>query len=236
MAIDDQTPANSNTKTHAAQRNSSWWRLSLREFIGLSTIMMLLIGFAVTIARLRATELELARLRAENGYLAPSEEGQIAASRAPSDQPLTYRARIRVPNRSRYRVCYSTLWPRHSGHPEWFAALDLPPGECVLTVKVQADPRDSIWKISAVARSSLGTKRVATTLPEDQVPIFRSSNDAIRAGIGNETVIAEKNGSIRLFDERWLVGGGGVFLYGDRPPEADTIGIFAELQPDAGPI
>ncbi|WP_146530124.1 hypothetical protein [Novipirellula artificiosorum] len=211
-------------------------RLSLREFIGLVTILMLVVGFAITIARLRASESELSQLRAEHGYLAPSDEGQVAASRAPSDQPLTYRARVRVPKKPRYRVCYSTLWPQNAAHPKWFAALDLPPGESVLTFTIEPDQRDSKWKISAIARSPLGTKRIATTLPSEQVSILRSSKDVIRAGIGFETVLAEKNQTIRLLDERWLVGEGGVFLYGDRPPEADQVGVFAELQVDQGPI
>lgn len=211
-------------------------RISLRSFFAFTTIAMILIGLVSALVRLRKAESELAKLRSEIGFLAPSEDWQIAASRAPSDEPLTYRVRVRVPAEPSYRVCYSTLWPQNSASPQWFAAVDLPPGESVITVRVQADPRDSRWKISAVARSPWGTKRVATTLPEDQIPIFRSSNDVIRTGIGRETVLTEKNESIRLLDERWLLGGAGVLMYGNKPPSADQIGIFAELQPDIGPL
>ncbi|WP_442507183.1 hypothetical protein SH528x_006086 [Novipirellula sp. SH528] len=209
---------------------------SLREFWGLVTIVMLVVAFVVTLQRLRRAELELDRLRREHGYLEPTTEGEIAASRAPSDQPLTYRARVRVPDQPRYRVCYSTLWPKDSSAPEWFAAVDLPPGESVVTVKIGSDPRDSRWKITATVQSDRGTKRLATVLPAEHVTIFRGTHDALRSGIGKETVRKVKTGSIRLIDDRWLVGNAGVMLYGDKPPLENQVGVFAELQPDQGPL
>ena len=49
-------------------------------------------------------------------------------------------------------------------------------------------------------------------------------------------VTTDKSAALRLLDERWLVGEGGLLLYGDRPPERDQIGVYAELQPDTGPL
>ena len=211
-------------------------QVSLREFFYFSTIAMLAIGLVLTAMRLRDARVSLDKLRRQFGYLAPSGSDQIAAAKVPADDALTYQTRVRIPETPRYRVCYSTLWPKNAANPEWFAAVDLPPGESIITVKVRVDPRDSKWKVTTIVQNERGTKRVATTLPEVQVPIFRSPNDAVSAGIGKETVIAEKNESIRLVDERWLVGEAGVMLYGDRPPDQDQIGVFAELQLDSGPI
>jgi hypothetical protein len=55
-------------------------------------------------------------------------------------------------------------------------------------------------------------------------------------GVGRETTKVAQHGSIRLLDERWLVGEGGLLLYGEQTPERDQIGIYAELQPDVGPL
>ena len=38
------------------------------------------------------------------GYLAETNPGQIAAARAPSDQPLTYKVRLRVPPTSKFSI------------------------------------------------------------------------------------------------------------------------------------
>ena len=213
------------------------YRLSLREFIGLVTIAMLVVGLAVTAIRLQRSELELARMRREVGYLGETNPGQIAAARAPSDVPLTYRVRVRVPeNSTGYRVAYSSLWPRSSTAPQWFGAVPVPPGESLITVRIQEDPRDKRWKIATVVGSSRGNQRMSTVLPMDHVEAFRGSHDVISTGVGRETLALASSQKIRLLDERWLVGEGSLLLYGDRAPENDQIGIYAELQPDVGPL
>ena len=217
--------------------SSSRWKVSLREFIGLVTIVMLVVGLLVTAFRLRRSQAELARLRDEAGYLAETSPGQIAAARAPSDQPLTYRVRVRVPqNQSRYRVAYSSLWPRKSSAPKWFGAVPVPPGDSLITVRIQEDPRDHRWKIATVVGSRRGNQRMATVLPEEHVVAFRGSHDVISTGVGRDTLALAPTSKIRLLDERWLVGEGSLLLYGDRAPEDDQIGIYAELQPDVGPL
>lgn len=77
---------------------------------------------------------------------------------------------------------------------------------------------------------------MATVLPPEHVDVFRGSHDVLSTGVGRETQSAERKQSIRLLDERWLVGEGGLLLYGDRAPENDQIGVYAELQPDLGPL
>ncbi len=210
--------------------------ISIRELLALVLIVALAIGYFASQRRLHEMEGELQRLRAETGYLTASDPGQIAAARAPSDQPLTYRVRVRVPKSPRYRVAYSSLWEKDAPAPSWFAAVDLPPGESVVIVRVQEDPRDDRWKITTLVQSQRGTKRVATVLPEKHVRVFRDSHDAISMGVSRETKKVAKQDSIRLLDERWVVGEGGLLLYGDKSPERDQIGIYAELQPDVGPL
>ncbi len=209
---------------------------SLREYFGAVTIVMLTLGLIATSIRLRHADAELAQLHAQLGYLAKTEPGQIAAARVPSDQPLTYKVRLRVPQSPRFRISYSSMLPHDSIDPSWYGAVPVPAGESTLTVRIHEDPRDDQWKILAMVTSETGTRRMATVLPADHTQIFRGSHEVLATGIGRETIVADAKDSIRLLDERWLVGEGGLLLYGDRAPEHDQVGIYAELQPDAGPL
>lgn len=237
-SIDSKTSAGREPAEGQFQATSRrWFRLSLREYLGLVTLVILVVALIATNRRLRRSERELSLLRAEFGYLKPTEEGQIAAARAPSDQPLTYRLRVRVPSdATQYRVAYSSLWPRKSTRPQWYGAVPVQPGESIITVRILEDPRDRRWKISTLVGTASGTKRMATTLPEEHIAIFRGSHEVISTGIGRETAAVDATASIRLLDERWLVGEGSLLLYGDRPPDRDQIGVYAELQPDVGPL
>ncbi len=210
--------------------------MSLREFLGLATILALAVGLAVTTRRLARVEDELIRLRLEVGHLMPSLPGQIAAARVPSDQPLTYRLRIRVPESPAYRIAYSSLLPRDSRTPDWYGAIKVPPGESLVTVRVAEDPRDGRWKITTLVGSQEGNRRMATVLPTEHTRAFRGTHDVVSTGVGRETQAADAESSIRLLDERWLVGEGSLLLYGDRPTPRDQVGIYAELQPDHGTL
>lgn len=213
------------------------WSISLREYLGLMTLLSLAMGLAFLVHRLRGLEAEVTKLRAETGYLQQTAPGQIAAARAPVDQPLTYRVRVRVPTGSdKFRVAYSSIWPKQAAGPQWFGAVPLPVGESVVTIRILEDPRDKKWKIASLVASTEGNQRMATVLPPAHVEVFRGSHDVLSTGVGRETQSVERTESIRLLDERWLVGEGGLLLYGDRPPESDQIGIYAELQPDVGPL
>ena len=205
--------------------------------MGLVTIVILSIGLVFSIQRVRRLEVEVTKMRAETGYLQETDPGQIAAARAPSDQPLTYRVRVRVPNGpARFRVAYSSVWPKRSSGPQWFGAVALPEGESVVTIRILEDPRDKKWKIASLVASVEGNQRMATVLPPDHVGVFRGSHDVLSTGVGRETQTADQTDSLRLLDERWLVGEGGLLLYGDRAPKIDQVGIYAELQPDVGPL
>ncbi|TWU54635.1 hypothetical protein Poly51_33540 [Rubripirellula tenax] len=214
------------------------FQFSLRETLGLVTIAVLVAGLITATKRLRSAERERDLLRNEVGYLTPTDADQIAASRAPSDQPLTYRVRVRVPEaKTKFRLAYSSIWPAGESSPMWFSAVPIVAGESLVTVRIMEDPRDGRWKISTIVGTSSGTRRMATTLPPDQVPVFRGSHEVLSTGIPRgETFAAAISESIRVLDERWLVGEGSLLLYGDRPPDADQLGIFAELQPDTGPL
>lgn len=222
-----------NTNPPDTRRRPRW---SLARMLLVVTFIALSVAHGRALWRLNRAENELTLLRRETGFLEASTDEQIAAVRMTSDEILTYRLRVRVPQKPEFRVAYSTVWPQDSSHPLWFAAVDLPPGESIVTVRVHEDPRDDRWKITTIVRSEVGTKRIATTLPPDQIAVFRGSHDAISMGVGRDTFIDDLTHSIRLLDERWVVGEGGLLLYGDRPPARDQIGIYAELQVDDQPL
>jgi len=209
-------------------------RFSLREAIGLVTISALAIALWNTSRQLADRESQLKVMRQEFGYLAPSKATEIAATRSPSDQPLSYRVRVRLPDPlppgMQYQVVYSSLWESGETSPTWFAGVPVSAGESLVTMQVLNDPRDSRWKLAAVVSSSNGTKRMATVLPPPHEAVFRGSHDVISTGIGRETFVAEFGKSIRLLDERWLVDGAGLILDGGMPRETQ-VGIYAELQP-----
>ena len=216
-------------------------RFSLRDLFFFITIAGLVVAFWSTYQQLSKSQSELALLRAESGYLSPTPKNQIAAVRVRNNQPLTYQMRIRVPEDKRFRVAYSSVWKQAEAAPDWYSAIALPPGESTLIVRIMEDPRDGRWKIallvhSSMANSTLGTKRMATTLPDEHTRVFRGSHDVITSSIGRQTVSVPQTESIRLLEEKWQVGEGGLMLYGDRPPTRDQIGVFAELQPDSGPL
>jgi hypothetical protein len=230
---EDDSPTASSTAPRRRRRP----QLSLREYLGLATIAMLGMGLVSTAIRLRRSEADLNLMRRQFGFLASTPPGQIAAARAPSEQPLTYRLRVRVPSDAEtYRVAYSSHWPQHKSGPEWYGAVPVPPGESIITVQIYEDPRDRRWKIATVVSAQKETRRMATALPPDHVNVFRGSHDVISAGIGRETFASASDQSIRLLDERWLVGETALLLYGDRAPDEDQIGVYAELQPDRGPL
>lgn len=211
-------------------------RFSLLELLMFVLVVGLGVGFAQTLWRLRTAESELAALRRETGYLLPSADDEIAATRLPSDRPLTFRMRVRVPESASYRITYSSFWPKSVSAPRWYGAVKVPAGESVVTVQILKDLRDERWKIAAMLRGPEGTRRIATVLPEDQVPIFRSSADWLSAGVTSQTWRKPVGQPLRLLDERMLVGEGAMMLYGDGPPQEDLSGVFAELQPDVGAI
>ena len=105
-----------------------------------------------------------------------------------------------------------------------------------MVLRILKDPRDESWKITTLVQSVDGTKRSSTVLPEDHVVVFRGSHDVVSTGVPRKTTTVEKTASLRLLDERWIVGEGSLMLYGDKPPERDQIGIYVELQPDVGPL
>jgi len=225
----------------AEKRAKAWLgvrlSLSLREYLGLVTIVILVMGLGFTLQRQWRIEAEVTKLRAESGYLNRTEPGQIAAARAPSDQPLTYRVRVRVPTGSaRFRIAYSSLWPQNSTTPHWFGAVPVPSGESLVTLRILEDPRDQRWKIAALVASPEGNQRMSTVLPPEHVKIFRGSHDVVSTGVSRKTHRANATDTLRLLDERWLVGEGALLLYGDRAPKEDQVGIYAELQPDSGPL
>ncbi|TWU66210.1 LapA family protein [Crateriforma conspicua] len=213
-------------------------RISLRELIGIVTIAGLLIGLTTSTWKLRRLKDEVGRLREEVGDLGQTEADEIAAVRLSSDQPLTYRFRVRVPETAgaAYRIAYSTWWPQSKTRPEWFAATPVPPGDSVVVMSIGRDVRDDRWKISTLVRNPQQTRRVATVLPEPHVDVFRGSHDVVRTGIGREVLTKPVGRSIRILEDRWLVGEGSLMLYGDSGPDEDQIGVYAELQLDDGPL
>ncbi len=211
------------------------WQISLRRMFLVVTLVALSLGFVLNYQRRVAAEAALRLLRAEVGYLEPSSTGEVAAVRIASDEPLVWQARVRVPLKQRYRVAYSAVWLHATNKPEWFSAQALLEGESIVTVRVMKDPRDDRWRMSVIVRHEGVTGRSGTVLADEIRDVFRGSHSLVSTGIGKQTVVVPAGQSLRIFDERHF-SGGSLLLYGDRAPETDIFGVFAELQPDVGPL
>jgi len=210
-------------------------QVTIRGLLVLIAVLGFAISYVKNFYRMRAAESELARLHDEVGYLQPSGPGEIAAVRTASEEPLTWQTRVRIPKGTPYRVAYSALWPASTRSPSWFAAQPIPVGESVITVRVLKDPRDDRWKISTIVRHADGVARIGTTLPEEISEVFRGSYDVMSSGVGRQTTRRPAGETLRILDERYFAGAS-LLLYGDRGPEEDLVGVFAELQPDVGPL
>ncbi|MEL7265123.1 MAG: hypothetical protein AAFN70_15565 [Planctomycetota bacterium] len=211
-------------------------RFSVRSILIGVTIFGLLLANIYNLTRLNSAQIELERLRGEVGYLGDVGAGQIAAARVPSDTPLEYRFRVSVPSESAYRIAFSGVWLAGEEWPEWFAAGKVPAGESNVVVRIAPDVRDDKWKLSLLIRNGEGTKHTSVTLADSLVQVYRGSHEKITGGIGRGRRMANNGDSLRILDERWLAGEGAMMLYGDRPPPSDLIGVYAELQPDVGPL
>ncbi len=211
------------------------YQVSLRGILSSVLVTGVVLGYALNYRRMSRAESELQRLRQEVGYLEPSESTEIAAVRVAMDEPMVWQVRVRIAGKQRYRVAYSAVWLQNTGKPDWFAAQPLPEGESLVTLRVMKDPRDEQWRISTVVRHEQGTNRIATVLSEPISGVFRGSHDVMSHGIGRRTVVRPIGDSLRILDERYF-SGTSLLLYGDQAPEADLVGVFAELQPDIGPL
>ncbi|MEM9827697.1 MAG: hypothetical protein AAF958_13985 [Planctomycetota bacterium] len=234
-----------NATDNTTDRKHGGYVFSLSRLLVVVGVLALAIAYARSVLRLRQLENELSTYRVELGYLEPSDDGELAASKVPFEEPLKWEFRVRVPeptsgastsSSAGYRLAYSTLWEAGDAAPSWFAALPIPPGESKITLRILRDPGDDRWKVAAIVQNESGTRRIGTVLPEDQVSMFRGSHERLEAGIGTGTVQRAAGESLRLLDQRWLVGEGALLLYGDRAPVTDLKGVFAELQPDQGPL
>jgi len=229
-------------------RGISW---SLRTLLVSATIVALIAGNSVSIVRLRQAESELASLRREVGSLYETPAGSLAAVRIAADTPLTYRFRVRTPLAAdsparwnsagtpptNYRIAYSTILPRGRTQPQWYSAIAVPAGESVVTIQIAEDPRDERWKISTLVRSETATRRMGTVLPDEHTRLFRQSHDVVSTGLKRQNVVVMPPGeAIRLLDDRWLVGEQSLLLYGDKAPDEDQIGVYAELQSADKPL
>lgn len=210
-------------------------QLSLRSLL----VTVAAVGFGLSYVsnfyRMRSAEAELTRLRDEVGYLNGGGANEIAAVRLDSDVPLVWQTRVRVPQGKPYRVAYGALWQEARQKPQWYAAQPVPAGESLVTIQVLKDPRDERWKIVASVRHEGGLGRIGTTLPEEIAEKLRTPHDVVSSGVGRRTETRADGDSLRLLDERFFSGRSLAF-YGDQPPKEDLVGVFAELQPDVGPL
>ena len=211
-------------------------RFSIRSMLLTITLVASILGNFLTSLRLREAVSQRDTLRREVGYLDNDNPDAIAAVRAPFDEPLAWKFRVRVPVGGKYRLACSTFWPEGRPAPDWVVAQGLDVGESTVLVRILRDPRDDRWKLSAVVRSEFATKRLSSGLSERQSRVFRASTDTITSGVGSTTIDVENGERLRLIDQRWLSGEGGLLLYGDREPPSDVDGVFVELQPDEGPL
>ncbi|TVP95555.1 MAG: hypothetical protein EA381_18685 [Planctomycetaceae bacterium] len=210
-------------------------QLTIRSLLVLVAVVGFGLSYFSNLIRMRAAESELTRLRQEVGFLDGSEANEIAAVRVPAEEPLTWRTRIRVPRGQAYRLAYSAIWAEATAGPDWFAAQPIPAGESTVTIRVIKDPRDDRWKITSIIRHADGIARIGTTLPDEISEIFRGTHDVMSTGVGKQTVTCPVGQSLRILDERYF-SGSSLLLYGDSGPRENLVGVYAELQPDIGPL
>lgn len=212
------------------------FRFSLRGLLTLLILVALVAANGINLQRRRTAERELAVLRQQVGYLGDYPDDRLVATRLPSDRPLVWRLRVRVPEAARYRIAFSAIWPAESAGPLWFAAVGVPPGESNVIVRIAPDPRDDRWKLSTLVQNDDRTRRAAATLKPELAEVFRGSHEILRAGVGITPAVAKPQESIRLIEDRWLVGAGSHQLYGSAAPDEDQPGLYVELQPDTTPL
>lgn len=183
--------------------------------------------------KLNRASQELKQLRSEVGYLNDPDRSKLVAARVPSDEPLTWKIRVRTPALQAYQIAYSTLWTSGSAEPTWYGGQPLPAGESLITLRLLNDPRDNRWKIITLVRSQGNDWRMSTVLSDRQATLFRGSHDTIRGGIQSETAVAAGR-PLRVLEDKWFTGEGGLMLFGETAPDDDIDGLFAELQPLPG--
>ena len=210
-------------------------RLTIRQLLWWIAVVGLALSYLNNFRRMRTAEAELALLRSEVGHLQAGDADELAAVRIAATEPLQWQTRVRVPKGQPYRVAYSALWREATGAPQWYSAQTVPPGESVVTVRVLKDPRDDRWKMHLIVRHAHGVSRSSTALPEEIAEVFRGSHDVISTGVGRQTATRPAGQSLRLLDDRYFAGQS-LMLYGDRAPKEDVVGVYAELQPDVGPL
>ncbi len=222
-------------RCNGLQSPNAKFQLTIRTVLFLTLLVGLSLAYLNTFNRMRRAETELRRLRSEVGYLEPVAADQVAAIRVPSTTQLEWKARISVPATPAYRLAYSAVWRESTLKPDWFSAQSLPPGESTVTVQIIKDLRDDRWKMAIMVQHAGGVARMATALPDEISSVFRGSHDVISGGVGREPLTLPAGDTIHLFDERYF-SGDQLLLYGDRAPQSDLIGIFADLQPDTNPL
>ncbi|MEZ6091745.1 MAG: hypothetical protein R3C05_27800 [Pirellulaceae bacterium] len=205
-------------------------RFSLRSFLLTAIVLSLVCSHLWTSLRYRESIVELKKLRREVGYLTEPDLSKLVATRVPSDDPLTWKARVRTPALQSYQIAYSTVWPGGEIAPRWYSAQVLPEGESLITLRLLRDPRDNRWKIITLVRHEGSVWRMATALTDRQTKLFQQTHDTIRGGINAETTTAAGR-SLRLIEDKWFTGEGGLMLFGQSVPDDDIDGVFAELQP-----
>lgn len=206
------------------------FRFSLRTGLLILAFAALLLSHLWTSFQLRKTRSQLLQLRSEAGYLNLENEGQTVAIRVPTDEVLTWRYRVHIPDAAQGRLSYSTYWPANEADPEWYGAQALQPGESVVTIRVAEDPRDKKWKIGTTVRSGENTLRMETSLPEEHVELFRQSHTTFSCGVGYEQWSGPPTGSVMLVDDRLPDAAGGSLLYGGAAPESPLRGVFVKLE------
>lgn len=212
-------------------------RFSLRTGLWALAFVALFFAYAHAAWQSRQLRTELSDYRSRYGYLAPSGPREVAAVRCPSDRANTWKYRVRIPDgEPHYRLAYSTRWASSTAHPQWYGALPMPPGQWDVTLRVAPDDRDNRWKISVIADNLDRTMRIGTVLPQEHVRQFRQFNPKLTGGVGGETLVVDTGTKLRFLDHRILAGEGALQLFGDSAPRSDLVGVFAELQPDAGTL
>lgn len=202
---------------------------SLRELLALTTVCVLVISQFWTSRQLYQAHQELRQLREEIGYISETDQSKLVAVRVHSDEPLTWKLRVRVPQDHPYGVAFATQWQAGASEPDWRSIEPLPSGESEVILRLIRDPRDNRWKIITLVRHDDNTRRVGSPLSDRQAELFQQSCDTLRGGIKGQVSVAGGR-PLRVIDEKWFSGEGGLMLFGSAAPKDNIDGVFAELK------
>jgi hypothetical protein len=195
--------------TTGEPRERRWrFQFSIRSLLLFTLFAALVLTSLLMYRRLSDAERELSKLRREAGYLKVEDESLFHAIAVPCDEPLTWKWRVYLPKRSKYRwmLAYGDEIPQ-SGFPKnicySFTDEQIPRSkgvEALVTVSIRNDPDPDAkrWIFSLAMRSAEenASSETRTTIPDDLMRKILQSCASETARIGQQKQETRKSGEV----------------------------------------